>query len=111
MFLLYGKSPSGKTEYFIGKYKEQKVKILHASDIDELRRNIISTDSPLNDPLPTLINVWYDLDCSEISNMQHYDVYIEAHYFETSSGMMIRQSGSLKYYYGLRNEHLIRNRK
>ena len=111
MILLYGKSPSGKTEYFLEKYKGEEVKILHASSLTELRNKITSTQSLLNDPLPTLINVWYDLDCLQIQDLQNYDVFIEAHYFETATGLMVKGSGNGRYYYGLRNETKMKERK
>ena len=110
MILLYGRSPSGKTEYF----KEQnkgEVRILHASDQEELKKAIISTQSVFEDPLPTLINTWFDLDCKELIPYQHYDVYIEAHYFETANGLRIVQKSGIKHYYGLVNENLIKTRK
>lgn len=111
MILLYGRSPSGKTTYFMEQHKDQEVRILHASSLTELRANIASTASIFNDPVPTLINVWYDMDCSFIADLQHYDVYVEAHYLETPSGLTVRGSGNGRYYYGLKNEMKIRERK
>ena len=111
MILLYGRSPSGKTTYFIEQHKDQEFRILHASTSDELRRAIISSQSILNDPMPTLINTWYDLDCNELLPYIHYDVYIEAHYFENTTGIRIVGEGKAKHYYGLKNEYLIKTKK
>ena len=111
MILLYGRSPSGKTTYFMKQHKDQEVRILHASTSDELRRAIISSQSILNDPMPTLINTWYDLDCKELLPYIHYDVYIEAHYVENTTGIRIVGEGKAKHYYGLKNEYLIKTKK
>ena len=111
MILLYGRSPSGKTTYFMKQHKDQEVRILHASTSDELRKAIISSQSILNDPVPTLINTWYDLDCNELLPYIHYDVYIEAHYFENTTGIRIVGEGKAKHYYGLKNEYLIKTKK
>jgi len=111
MILLYGRSPSGKTTYFMKQHKDQEVRILHASTSDELRKAIISSQSILNDPMPTLINTWYDLDCNELLPYIHYDVYIEAHYFENTTGIRIVGEGKSKHYYGLKNEYLIKTKK
>ena len=111
MILLYGRSPSGKTTYFMKQHKDQEVRILHASTPDELRKDIISSQSILNDPMPTLINTWYDLDCNELLPYIHYDVYIEAHYFENTTGIRIVGEGKSKHYYGLKNEYLIKTKK
>ena len=111
MILLYGRSPSGKTTYFMEQHKDQEVRILHASTPDELRKAIISSQSILNDPMPTLINTWYDLDCNELLPYIHYDVYIEAHYFENTTGIRIVGEGKSKHYYGLKNEYLIKTKK
>ena len=111
MILLYGRSPSGKTTYFMKQHKDQEVRILHASTSDELRKAIISSQSILNDPMPTLINIWYDLDCNELLPYVHYDVYIEAHYFENTTGIRIVGEGKSKHYYGLKNEYLIKTKK
>lgn len=111
MILLYGRSPSGKTTYFMKQHKDQEVRILHASTSDELRKAIISSQSILNDPMPTLINIWYDLDCNELLPYVHYDVYIEAHYFENTTGIRIVGEGKAKHYYGLKNEYLIKTKK
>jgi hypothetical protein len=111
MILLYGRSPSGKTTYFMKQHKDQEVRILHASTSDELRKAIISSQSILNDPMPTLINTWYDLDCNELLPYIHYDVYIEAHYFENTTGIRIVGEGKAKHYYGLKNEYLIKTKK
>ena len=111
MILLYGRSPSGKTTYFMEQHKGQEVRILHASSPDELRKAIISSQSILNDPMPTLINTWHDLDCKELLSYIHYNVYIEAHYFENTTGIRIVGEGKSKHYYGLKNEHLIKTKK
>ena len=111
MILLYGRSPSGKTTYFMEQHKDQEFRILHASTPDELRKAIISSQSILNDPMPTLINAWYDLDCNELLPYIHYDVYIEAHYFENTTGIRIVGEGKAKHYYGLKNEYLIKTKK
>ena len=111
MILLYGRSPSGKTTYFMEQHKDQEFRILHASTPDELRKAIISSQSILNDPMPTLINIWYDLDCNELLPYVHYDVYIEAHYFENTTGIRIVGEGKAKHYYGLKNEYLIKTKK
>ena len=111
MILLYGRSPSGKTTYFMEQHKDQEVRILHASTSDELRKAIISSQSILNDPVPTLINTWYDLDCNELLPYIHYAVYIEAHYFENTTGIRIVGEGKAKHYHGLKNEHLIKTKK
>ena len=111
MILLYGRSPSGKTNYFMEQHKDQEVRILHASTPDELRKAIISSQSILNDLMPTLINTWYDLDCNELLPYVHYDVYIEAHYFENTTGIRIVGEGKAKHYYGLKNEYLIKTKK
>lgn len=111
MILLYGKSPSGKTTYFMEQYKDQEVKILHASDFDELRKAMISSQSILNDPMPTLINTWYDLDCNELLPYLHYNIYIESHYFENTTGIRIVGDGKNKHYYGLKNENLIKTKQ
>ena len=111
MILLYGRSPSGKTTYFMKQHKDQEVRILHASTSDELRKAIISSQSILNDPVPTLINTWYDLDCNELLPYIHYAVYIEAHYFENTTGIRIVGEGKAKHYHGLKNEHLIKTKK
>lgn len=108
MILLYGKSPSGKTEYF--KSLHTAYKIIHASDINELRNKIVGTESVFEENRPTLINTWFDLDCKHLLPYLHYDVYIEAHYFETERGLKIVDKG-IKHYYGLYNENLISNRK
>ena len=111
MILLYGRSPSGKTTYFMEQHKGQEVRILHASSPDELRKAIISSQSILNDPMPTLINTWHDLDCKELLSYIHYNVYIEAHYFENTTGIRIVGEGKNKHYYGLKNEYLIKTKK
>ena len=111
MILLYGRSPSGKTTYFMEQHKDQEFRILHASTPDELRKAIISSQSILNDPMPTLINAWYDLDCNELLPYIHYDVYIEAHYFENTTGIRIVGEGKAKHYHGLKNEYLIKTKK
>ena len=112
MILLYGRSPSGKTTYFMEQYKDHEVRILHASTSKELIRCIVSSQSVLEDPLPTLINTWYDLDCKELLPYLHYNVYIEAHYFEnTATGIKMVGEGKSKHYYGLKNEHLIKTKK
>lgn len=112
MILLYGRSPSGKTEYFRSQFPIQEVRILQASSIEELRNCIGSSDSYMEDPMPTLVNTWFDLDCKLIADLQDYNVYIEAHYLELRDGT-IREvtSGNRKYFYGLRNENLIKQRK
>ena len=61
MILLYGRSPSGKTTYFRELFNGRETRIIHASDINELRKAIISVQSPLNENEPTLINTWFDL--------------------------------------------------
>ena len=111
MILLYGRSPSGKTAYFMEQHKDQEVRILHASSSDELRKAIISSQSILNDPAPTLINTWHDLDCAELLPYVHYNVCVEAHYFENTNGIKIVGEGKNKHYYGLKNEHLIKTKK
>ena len=111
MILLYGRSPSGKTAYFMEQHKDQEVRILHASSPDELRKAIISSQSILNDPVPTLINTWHDLDCAELLPYVQYNVCVEAHYFENTSGIKIVGEGKNKHYYGLKNEHLIKTKK
>lgn len=111
MFLLYGFSPSGKTEYFRLQYPKQEVRIMHASSLEELRNCISSVDNMLLDPMPTLVNTWFDLDCKEISDLQGYDVCIEAHYLETKDGIKEVTSKGIKYFYGLRNEHLLMDKK
>ena len=111
MFLLYGFSPSGKTEYFRSQYPGQETRIMHASSVEELRACISSVDNILLDPMPTLVNTWFDLDCREISGLQDYDVYVEAHYLEGSNGMKEVASKGARYLYGLRNENLIREKK
>lgn len=111
MILLYGRSPSGKTTYFMDQYKNQEVRILHASSSDELRKAIISSQSILNDPAPTLINTWHDLDCAELLPYVQYNVCVEAHYFENTSGIKIVGEGKNKHYYGLKNEHLLKTKK
>ena len=111
MILLYGRSPSGKTTYFMEQHKDQEVRILHASSSDELRKAIISSQSILNDPAPTLINTWHDLDCAELLPYVHYNVCVEAHYFENTNGIKIVGEGKNKHYYGLKNEHLLKTKK
>jgi|ABOZ01.1.fsa_nt_gi hypothetical protein len=111
MILLYGRSPSGKTEYFHSQYPNQETRILHASSIEELRNCIASVDSYMEDSMPTLVNTWFDLDCKEISDLQEYEIYLEAHYLETQDGIREITSGNIKYFYGLRNEHFIKQRK
>ena len=108
MIILYGRSPSGKTTYFRELFKGRETRIIHASDINELRKGIISVQSPLNENEPTLINTWFDLDCKEIVRYIHYDVYIETHYFETyQNGIKVVTNGKSKHYFGLYNDHLI----
>jgi hypothetical protein len=111
MIILYGRTPSGKTTYFIEQHKNMEVRILHVSDWNELRRAIISTQSVMNDPLPTLINTWYDVDCKDLVAYQNYELYIETHYFENLNGLKIVGDGKNKHYYGLKNEHLIKTKK
>lgn len=111
MFLLYGFSPSGKTGFFRSKYPDEETRILHASTIDELRACIASVDNLLLDPMPTLVNAWFDLDCKQIQDLQDYDVYVEAHYLEGSTGVREVSLKGVRYLYGLRNEHLIEKRR
>lgn len=111
MFLLYGFSPSGKTEYFESLYPGQERRIMHASSVEELKACIVSVDNPFLDPMPTLVNVWFDLDCREISSLEDYDVYVEAHYLENQNSVKEVTSRGVRYLYGLRNEHLIRQKK
>jgi hypothetical protein len=111
MFLLYGFSPSGKTDYFRSQYPKQEIRIMHASTLEEMRNCIASVDNMLLDSMPTLVNAWFDLDCKEISDLEDYDVYIEAHYLESQNGVKEITSKGVRYLYGLRNEHLIRQKK
>jgi len=101
MILLYGKSGSGKTKYFVDKYPIHR--ILHASTLSELRTSMVSINSSLIEEKPTLINTWFDLDISNILDIQWIDVYVEAHYMETPD-LKIMGSGKNKYYWGLKNE-------
>jgi len=107
MILLYGRSPSGKTEFFLNQFKGKETRILHASSLPELRNHIAMTESPMEYQLPTLINTWFDLDCKTIRDLEGYEVYIEAHYMENKDDL--KEVGSR--FYGLKNENFIRERK
>lgn len=111
MILLYGRSPSGKTAYFMEQNKGQEVKIFHASNLTELIRLIISSESGFDDPMPTLINTWFDLNCKDILDFKNYDVYVESHYMESGNDLRIVQTYGVKHYYGLANENLISQKK
>lgn len=107
MILLYGRTGTGKTSWFIK--QNPKHRILHAENLQELRSSIISIQSPLlEEELPTLINTWFDLDVKSILDLAKLDVTIETHYFETGKGIKIIQKGSQKYYWGVRNEMELR---
>lgn len=107
MIILYGRTGSGKTEWFRKRYSESR--ILHASSLQELRQSILSVQSPLLDEvLPTLINSWFDLDVKDILDLAKIDVTIETHFFETSEGIRITVHNGQKFYWGLRNEILLR---
>ena len=112
MNLLYGFSPSGKTEYFRSQYPNEEVRIFHASSLQELRNCMATVEDYTLEFMPTLVNTWFDVDCKGIEDIQDYDVYVEAHYLTLKYGppKEVTVQGR-KYLYGLRNENIIRNRK
>ena len=111
MFLLYGFSPSGKTEYFKSQFPGEEVRILHASSLSELRNCMATVEDYFLDPMPTLVNVWFDLDCKTIQDIEDYDVYVEAHYLTTHNGPKEVKVKGVRYLFGLRNKHLVKKRK
>lgn len=107
MIILYGQSGSGKTEWFKKKY--DRYKIMHASDIEELRKIIQSSQSSLLDEiLPILVNTWFDLDCKDIVDLINIDIIIETHLFETDNNIKTMIENGRKYYWGLKNVEVLR---
>ena len=82
MKVLYG---YGKTTYFQSQYPD--CRILHASDINELRSSILSLHSFFLPPLPTLINTWFVFNFSQIDDLKDYDCYIEPHFPPTRTSL------------------------
>lgn len=106
VLLLYGISPSGKTEYF--KRNNPVHEIAHASNLSQLR-GLISSSGNVDEPL--LINVWFDLDCLTIKDMIDQDVTLEAHYLSVQGTPKIVSDKNFGHLFGLRNENVISNKK
>ncbi len=84
-------------------------RILDAENLEELRIAIAHTSSQLHEQKPTLINVWFDLDCKKIRDLQGYDATLEIHYEETMDAVKIVTSGKTRRYKGVNNLNIFPN--
>lgn len=104
---LLGRAGTGKTTWFERMNPDNK--ILNAENLDQLRRMIGGTASQLHVQKPTLINVWFDLDCKKIKDLQYYDVTLEIHYEETMDNIKIVTQGNTRRYKGVKNLNIFPN--